>query len=143
MADRRPAYQNFYRSCAWALLILLVSSIPGDFIPAGLDIWGDIGPDKILHLFLFGIFSFLMMRDLFRFRPEALKPLNVISIILIGMVFGIFTETLQRFFIPGRSGNVLDLAADAAGIIAGWLFFQMVFKKEIRGIKKKLYLRNP
>jgi VanZ family protein len=84
-----------------------------------------------------------MMRDLFRFRPEALKPLNVISIILIGMVFGIFTETLQRFFIPGRSGNVLDLAADAAGIIAGWLFFQMVFKKEIRGIKKKLYLRNP
>jgi VanZ family protein len=62
----------------------------------------------------------------------------VIFSLLLGMVFAIFTEMMQKFVIPGRNGNMYDFYADAIGCLMGmisWYIIRRNGKKNLHSSK--------
>jgi len=104
----------------WTLLIAVLTLVPGNYIPRITSFLDWLSPDKILHLVLFGTYSYLLAKG---FQKQALSQLlrqnPVIFSIIIGIVFAIFIEVMQKFVIPGRNGNVYDFLADVLGTFAG------------------------
>lgn len=86
--------------CTATVLMLL----PADNLPQ-VNIW-----DKAEHS---GTFFILMVLAWLGYR----RPLQRLAILLI--VYGIAIECIQ-FFIPSRSFSVLDMVADATGVLPVW-----------------------
>lgn len=95
----------------WAAFILILTSIPGSDIPAS----PFSGADKIVHLTLYGVMGWLMMRawsDRSRSISAALSALVLIAL------FGALDEWHQQY-IPLRSMDFLDWAAGTTGAAFG------------------------
>jgi VanZ family protein len=95
----------------WAAFILILTSIPGSHIPAS--------PfrnfDKVVHLTIYGVLGWLAARAWVngaRGTAAALVALAFVS------CFGAFDEWHQQY-IPQRSMDLLDWAADTAGAAIG------------------------
>lgn len=95
----------------WAALILILTSIPGSRIP--------VLPfrhfDKIVHLAIYGVLGWLTARawaNGSRVTAAALVAIALVS------CFGAFDEWHQQF-IPLRSMELLDWAADTTGAAIG------------------------
>lgn len=87
----------------WALFLIALSFIPGRGTPPqGFPV------DKLLHALAFGYLGYLSARSFGWWG------------LLIALVFGAASEFLQ-FLAPQRDVAVLDLAANEAGIVAGFL----------------------
>ena len=89
-------------------------------------------PDKLIHVFLFSVFFFLQSRgfalqDFFPF----LKKHPVIFAFLFGLTLGAFTEIIQKYFIPMRSGSIYDFIANALGCLIGWGAFCRWRKRDL------------
>lgn len=101
---------------AWAAGIFIQSSLP----PA-VELPDVSGSDKILHALVFGVLAMLVFRALastaWRFRPRLLFW----SAFLLTAAYGVSDE-LHQAFVPSRSPEIMDAAADAAGALAAlWL----------------------
>jgi hypothetical protein len=107
----------------WGLLIILLMSMPGIVFPKVPHFLDLFAPDKLVHLFLFGVYAFLQFRGLR--KQDAFPRLAKIAVTVTlasGILIGVFTELLQRYWIPLRTGSVYDLIADAAGCALGiWI----------------------
>ena len=96
----------------YILLIISVSSIPGNSIPRFILLsW-----DKLLHLVEYSILGYLAVNS---FR--AISKDQVIVIIISCLGFACFDELWQSL-IPGRFSSVLDIITDGIGIIMGSIF---------------------
>ena len=66
--------------------------------------------------------------------------LNKLLWLCIGFIAACIDESYQNF-VPGRSGNVIDVLYDISGTLAGYIFvyvlFSVVFSKRCRVWKKK------
>jgi len=109
---------------AYALLILIVSSIP-DLAPPEL---GFKFQDKLYHFLEYGVFSIFLFftfhnstRDFFRNNTHKIS-------IIIGASYAIIDEIHQRF-IPGRSADILDFLADFSGVVLIQLAFWIYYRK--------------
>ena len=116
---------------AWSVLIALLTLVPGNYIPRVLSFMDWLSPDKLVHLILFSTFSYLYIEG---FRRQAkrsvLRKNAVLTSLLLGMVFAIFTEVMQKFAIPGRNGNVFDLLADLLGLVLGYAIWRMIRRND-------------
>ncbi len=124
----------------WAALIALLTLIPGNYIPRVSSFLDWLGPDKIVHLLLFGPLAYLLLIGLSRLKTNSfLQKHPVITVMVSGIVFALFTEGMQFYVIPGRNGNVYDLLADTLGLLLGciaWYFIRRNEKKNLRSSKK-------
>lgn len=123
----------------WTVLIVLLMLLPGNYYPRVTSFFDWLGPDKLIHFFLFGIYAFLLLEG---FRKQSAMPIvrkyPVIFSLLLGMVFAIFTEMMQKFVIPGRNGNMYDFYADAIGCLMGmisWYIIRRNGKKNLHSSK--------
>ncbi len=92
---------------AWALVILVVCSVPGpsvppEFLPFSFDKW--------VHVGLFAVLGFLWARAV---------PGREWQVLLGGVVFGIAIELWQGLPLVGRTPDALDALADAVGVVLG------------------------
>ena len=127
------AWRHYLPAMLCAAVILIASGIPGNYLPEIKSFRDWLGPDKILHLFLFGTFQYFFIYCYFRsHRENVLSVPIILLLLLIGMLFGIFTEILQRYLFTGRSANAYDAAADAIGCMAGLGFFFLILKKRTK-----------
>ena len=95
----------------WAAFILILTSIPGSHIPV-LPIRNF---DKVVHLTIYGVLGWLTARAWMNgSRALAVAMLAIAAISL----FGAMDEWHQQF-IPQRSMDILDWAADTTGATAG------------------------
>ena len=93
------------------LLILSVSSIPGQYLPkASLLTW-----DKLIHLIEYFILGILVMKSMNQVSSEML-----FYVIPFGIIFGIIDEYLQSFIL-GRYFSGWDVLADTIGVAIGAL----------------------
>jgi len=126
---------------AWALLIMLATSIPASYIPSSLQT-GIKNLDKVVHFFMFAVFGFLLVRAFRKQPPEiAASRHSVVFAITLGFLFGLLTEGLQHFFFASRSGELLDVASNLFGTIFGVYICVKVFgcrKKNSKKTPKKL-----
>lgn len=124
---------------AWSAVIALLMLTPGNYIPRITTFLDWIGPDKLVHIFLFGIYAYVLIEGFRRHGSVFLQRHSVAAAFVVGMVFAIFTEVMQRFVIEGRNGNPFDLAADLLGLIlayAIWRFTRRNDKKNLSISKK-------
>ena len=97
---------------AYIILIISVSSIPGNSIPRFIFLsW-----DKLLHLVEYSILGYLAVNSL-----RAITKDQIIVIIISCLGFACFDELWQSL-IPGRFSSGLDIIADGIGITVGTIF---------------------
>lgn len=112
-----------YLAALWALIILVVSVIPGEDLPS-LSIWE---PDKVMHAFVYGVLTALIYIT----RPQNavfIKKL-VFQAILLCILYGFFIELIQ-LVLPTRKFDILDALANTVGcFIAGALILLISRKR--------------
>ncbi|MEQ8580312.1 MAG: VanZ family protein [Marinoscillum sp.] len=91
-----------------------------------------VGEDKVAHLGIFLIWSFLVM---WSFGRAHLRFKSFVWVLLGALVFGLMTEWIQRY-IPYRSSDLMDFVFDAVGAAVG-LFLAYFMKKELNLADKK------
>jgi len=125
---------NSFKTLVWVIfefvLIFILLSMPGSEIQG--TNWISIilhlpFADKIIHMGLFGslalsLFSHFEQYSNISFRSTRTKALSLILCIL----FGIGMEFYQKYFVPSRGLDVIDMLADAAGALLALPFFNMV-----------------
>ena len=114
--------RKLFLICAlgWAAVIFCLSQVPGADIPPMF-----FGKDKLVHAIVFGILGFFIVGALtgtarvWRISRPWLAVLLVIA-------YGVLDEFHQHF-VPGRTPDILDVLADAAGgAVSVWLFWHFV-----------------
>jgi VanZ family protein len=111
------SYKKFIPGLAWFFLVLILVCLPGNDLPKADDWMDAIFFDKWVHAGLFSILAFLLMMPYCKSKlPINNKWIAVIKIALAVCIWGLTTEFIQKYFIPGRSFDLLDWAADSAGI---------------------------
>ena len=97
-------------AAAWAAVIFSLSSqsrLPGPDVA---------NIDKVAHFGAYGLLGVLLC-----FAAERSRlPLLVAA--AIGMAYGA-TDEIHQMFVPGRSPDVLDWCADAAGVLAACFLY--------------------
>jgi VanZ family protein len=103
----------------WFIILTVLLCLPGSVLPQ--ESWLDkIYFDKWVHIGLFGGLVFLWCgvagksKNFFKSVQQIF-----VWITLIGCVYGIAMEYVQKYFIPNRSFDVFDIMADTIGSIAG------------------------
>jgi VanZ family protein len=106
--------------------------MPGSYVPAIRSFWSWLSYDKIVHVGVFAILTFLI---LYGFRQQYLESkkryLFVTGAVTVSLAYGLLTEVLQAHVFIGRDGNAYDFFADSLGAVAGWLVFSYVYRKKI------------
>ena len=121
MTERMPKTKTdmaarFWKlAAAWALLIFILSSIPGAaFPPSKLFSY-----DKLMHATVYavlGAFCFLALPRSWSKRASALVLISGAMTTVYGL-----TDEFHQLFVPGRSADLRDVLADAVGGLMGAL----------------------
>lgn len=122
--------RKYWPGSLWALLILLLTGLPGNYFPQVVSFWDWLSPDKLVHFFIFGVFTFLW---LWGYRAQYLQKHKrfalVRNILITGFFYSGLTELLQAYVFTGRHGNVFDFLANIIGCVIGIVVFRVVFRK--------------
>ncbi len=102
-------FKRFSPLIVWALLSLILSSIPGNKFP---ELQGPFGWDKLIHMVLYMVLGALAVRA---WSDKQLAPW-LIFLFCVG--YGLVDE-LHQFYIPERYPDVWDWVADSIGSFIG------------------------
>ncbi len=110
----------------WAVIVAVLLLIPGDDLPKE-ELFE--GFDKVVHVLIFGIFSFLFvsMRDK---ANSKIEWLFLLISFLVSISYSLLLEYFQNF-IPGRQFDAKDLLANSIGVVFGLTIY---------GIKKQIFI---
>lgn len=103
------------------LAILYLTLVPRPLPDAGVEI---PGLDKVVHAMMFGGLAFVACIDEAQRRRGSFGQVarrKAWFIALLSAVFGGLVEIAQMAMGAGRSGDLLDFAADCAGAVVGML----------------------
>ena len=98
---------KFHLLIIWIVFVFILTLMPVPEIHGTIETYYD----KVAHVFLFGIFSYLFYLNL---SLSVLK--KVILSIGVGISFSLLVEFLQ-LFVPGRDASHLDFLAGLFGIL--------------------------
>lgn len=110
--------KKFLPGIAWFFLVLILICLPGDDLPKVGDWMSAIYFDKWVHVGMFSVLAFLFMIPFCKSDMTRINKWSFIIKIAISIsIWGLTTEFIQKFFIPGRSFDLLDWAADSVGVV--------------------------
>lgn len=100
-------------------LIFIASSIPDvPALPGGVS-------DMTAHSWAYGVLGILVFRALAYGRISGLTIARGLGAILISTAYGISDE-FHQWFVPGRTSDIHDVAADAIGATAAAVLLLLV-----------------
>ena len=115
----------------WGIIVLLLSILPGNYFPEVSSFWELFSPDKIIHLFIFGVLTILLI---FGFRKQNTYKMLQIHFFFfattIGIIYGLTTELLQLIMNNGRHASFYDFVADSVGCLIGLIICRAIIKKK-------------
>jgi len=114
--------RSLFLVCAlgWAGVIFYLSHIPGVDVPPLF-----FGKDKLFHAIAYSILGFFAIGSMItaESRHRMFRPWLAIGLVI---AYGVLDEFHQHF-VPGRTPDIYDVLADAAGGLLGvWLFCRFV-----------------
>lgn len=114
---------------------MILVGLPGSCFPTVKTFWEWLGPDKIVHLVMFGLQAFLIPFG-YRFdylqRDDAFRKKLLCLSLLVAAAYGGLTELLQKHVFIGRNGSLFDFYADVIGCVLGVFIFKMSYRKKIK-----------
>ncbi len=129
--------RRFGPALAWAILILILTGLPGNYFPEVKTFWDWLSPDKVVHLGIFGVQAFLIIYGLGQqYLLKKRRYKYMVWVFLITTLFGLITEVLQSNVFVGRDGNVFDFLADSVGAFLGVLAYYLL---NIRNTEKNYH----
>lgn len=125
------SFKSFLPGIAWFFVILYLITMPGNEIPqpSGWFEWIKlIKFDKMVHSGIFALLTYLFIRPFARSGlSRQQKASCFLFVALAAFVWGLGTELIQKFFIPTRSFDLIDWAADTIGVVIAFLFCRKYF----------------
>jgi VanZ family protein len=108
----------------WGALIVALTAIPGSVFPELPKFVDLFQPDKLVHLFIFLVFVFLLIRG-FRMEgsPVIVRSHALTLALTLAVTIGGATEIMQGLIIPMRVASPWDFLANVAGSILGAVLF--------------------
>jgi VanZ family protein len=120
--------KKFIPVIIWAVIILFLSLSSGVKIPESMS---DLtGTDKIGHLVIYAIFSFLAFLGVYNGRKEMPDNFNALLVVGLCSIYGVLMEILQFTFFPGRYFEFLDIIANIIGSFTGLFAFKFFINKK-------------
>lgn len=116
----------------WLVALFVLMGIPGNAFPKVITFKDWMQPDKVVHIFLFGILVFLALKSFKTQYHTNSQRLLYIGILLAAIAIGGITELLQYYVFIGRSGNIFDFGADAVGCLLGMVLFNSFERKNLK-----------
>ncbi len=78
--------------------------------------------DKGAHFLIYGALGGTLLRALAGGRPGAIRPRRILFAVVLATLYGV-TDEIHQYFVPPRTPDVMDVAADAIGAVAGAIAF--------------------
>lgn len=129
--------KNLWPAMLWLIIVLVITLIPGNFVPKTKGFWNHFSADKILHLVLFAGQSFLLQRGLVKQYPEKSGRYIFAVVLLLTFLLAALTEVLQWLLPIKRDGNIFDGLANIFGIIIGFSAYLLDIRKKYQKLKTK------
>ena len=129
--------KNYAPAVGWGIFIFIISTISGKDIPTIPDLWDLIKIDKLVHMTVYGILTWLILRGWSKSNPTATKAeflITGIKTALICALFGLFLEWYQENYCEDRLFEVLDEVANAIGAFFAatvYYFYKSRLKKNV------------
>ncbi|MES1214519.1 MAG: VanZ family protein [Bacteroidota bacterium] len=113
----------------WIIISTVLLTIPGSSIPK--EDWLDkLWIDKWVHIGMFAIMVFLWCRAFSKKYIESGKLKTIFyGFATLCFAYGVGMEFVQKYFIPNRSFDLGDIAADALGCVVGLIYSMSRYKK--------------
>ncbi len=113
---------HWITAVAWFLGSIVLLCLPGSTIPKYPWI-AYIHADKWVHIFLFFMLCFLFCRALYlQVTNKAILGKYFLGIVLAGIAYGTLMEFVQKYWIPNRSFELLDIVSDSIGCLLAYRF---------------------
>ena len=88
--------------------------------------------DKWVHVGLFAVLAFLFMRPVATSTWEWKEKWHYcIKIAIATSLFGLLSEVVQKYYIPGRSFDLFDWSSDTLGAIIALIYCKKRFLKSV------------
>ena len=111
----------------WGLLIIVLSIMPVSNLSPN-SFYDFVEFDKLVHLFLYSIFTFLLMTGLSKqFTYPKLRYNRTLYALLIAVIYGLAMEGLQELFFVERFFEMSDVIANLLGTFVGGAVFKIVY----------------
>lgn len=111
----KKLFSSLYVPILWTLVVGTLCCLPGSMIPSETH-FAIPQFDKFVHATMFGAFVFLWNLYASRRVTGEDRLLRIFFIwYIIGNVYGIGTEYIQKYWIPGRDYDQADIIADMIG----------------------------
>lgn len=127
--------EDFYPGLIISIFIMVIMGLPGNYFPKVVSFWDWLGPDKVIHLIVFGILSYSM---LWGYRKKILShdvryiKKSFLLTLLLSVSYGALTELMQKYVFINRFGSIYDFIADAMGCVLGAITFFYYYKKKVK-----------
>ncbi|MBC8147033.1 MAG: VanZ family protein [Bacteroidetes bacterium] len=126
-------FRNNILGIIWGIVILILSILPGNYFPEVPSYLELFSPDKLIHLFIFGVFTVLLFVGFQKqYVGKKLRSNNIIYAALIGTIYGSFTELLQLLIDNGRHSSFYDFIADLIGCLIGMIICRLLLIKKTK-----------
>ncbi len=112
-------FRHYGLSICVALTILYLCMMPGNDSNFDIKI---PNMDKYVHAVMYFVLSFTISLNLYQEYTKYKSMTMVMWAVVIPILFGGLIEVMQDKFTVSRTGDALDLVADAIGAILGYLF---------------------
>jgi glycopeptide antibiotics resistance protein len=130
--------RNFILFAIWLGVILYLSFAPLTNWPKETFLQ-KLHFDKIVHLTMYSVLCFLLLRSFFKQQNNHLPRYSVIiACVLFCIVVGTSIEILQPALTFFRQFDAYDIMANSAGVLIGYLVFSFLLKKKWLGMKTRM-----
>ncbi|MDI9364523.1 MAG: VanZ family protein [Flavobacterium sp.] len=121
--------KQFLPAIAYLAFTFYLFTLPGDEIPK-LDWEFPLKIDKLVHI---GLFLILVIGFTYPFKKSILNNFKrkkcFLYITLLGILYGVIIEIIQKYFIINRSFDLFDILSDSIGSCIGYLIASYWFGK--------------
>ena len=125
---------NSFKTLVWVIfefvLIFILLRMPGSDIQG--TSWMSFilhlpFADKVIHMGLFGSLALSIFFHFEQYLNISFRSIRTKAVTLIACIlYGIGMEFYQKYFVPSRSLDVIDMIADAMGALLALPFFNLV-----------------
>ena len=121
-------FMKFIPATIWFIITLVLLTLPGSALPKS-SMLDHLQVDKIIHIGLFSILALLIFLPFIKMEMAQGQKKTILIRVAIGcLVYGILMEFVQKYWIPNRSFDLLDIVADGIGSFLPILFFKRICK---------------